>query len=61
MSPKITNRSSWSELIRQQKREDESNNGLNAEALDRWVDEGGANSKKRTSDVTLITKQREGR
>jgi len=46
MSPKMTDRSSWSELIKQQKREDESNNGLNGEALDRWADEGGASSNK---------------
>jgi hypothetical protein len=66
MSPKMTDRSSWSELIKQQKREDESNNGLNGEALDRWADEGGAGSKKHISDVTLIVpvtqkNKREGR
>jgi hypothetical protein len=43
-----------SELIKQQEREDESNDRLNAEAVDRWADEGGASSNKRTSDVTLI-------
>ena len=40
--------------VRKTLREDESNNRLNAEAVDRWADEGGASSNRRTSDVTLI-------
>ena len=51
----VSERSAWSwPMIRKPKREDESNNGLKARALDRWADEGGASANKRYSDATLI-------